>query len=82
MICYTAPEIWYVMDVIFIFHFGLCFSLLPPLTTTKMKSSKQSKKGLAISYYTSVSKIMIICYTVPELSHVLDVIVIFTLGNF
>ena len=66
------------------FYFSFWAILFPftPLTTTKMKSSKQSKKGLAISYYTSVSKIMIICYTVPELSHVLDVIVIFTLGNF
>ena len=27
---YTAPEIWYVMDVIFIFHFGLFFALLHP----------------------------------------------------
>ena len=66
------------------FYFSFWTMLFPfnPLTTTKMKNSKQSKKGLAISYYTSVSKTMIICYTVPELSNVLDVIVIFTLGNF
>ena len=30
IICYTVPEIWYVMDVNVIFHFGLYFSLLPP----------------------------------------------------
>ena len=29
IICYTVPEIWRVMDVIFIFHFGLFFALLP-----------------------------------------------------
>ena len=28
--CYTVPETWHVMDVIFIFHFGLLFSLLHP----------------------------------------------------
>ena len=48
----------------------------------KMKNSKQWKKGLGISFYTSVPNIMIICYTVPEISHVLNVIVFFTLGNF
>ena len=30
IICYTVPEIWCVMDVIVIFHFGLFFALLPP----------------------------------------------------
>ena len=29
VICYTVHEIWYVTDVIVIFHFGLYFSLLP-----------------------------------------------------
>ena len=28
-ICYTVPKIWCMMDVIFIFHFGLFFALLP-----------------------------------------------------
>ena len=28
-ICYTVPEIWYVIVVIIIFHFGLFFPLLP-----------------------------------------------------
>ena len=27
IICYTVPEIWHVMDVIVIFHFGLFFAL-------------------------------------------------------
>ena len=29
IICYTVPKIWCMMDVIFIFHFGLFFALLP-----------------------------------------------------
>ena len=29
-IYYTVPEIWFVTDVIAIFHFGLFFALLPP----------------------------------------------------
>ena len=30
IICHTVPEIRHVTDVIFIFHFGLFFPLLPP----------------------------------------------------
>ena len=38
----------------------------PPLTTKKIKILKNWKKSLEISsFYTSVPKIMIICYTVP-----------------
>ena len=48
-------------------HFGPFFALLPP-TTRKIKILKNRKKHLEISsFYTSVSKIMIICYTVPEM---------------
>ena len=37
-----------------------------PLTTWKIKILKKWKKALELpSFYTSVSKIMIICYTVP-----------------
>ena len=53
-----------------------------PLTAQKMKISKQWQKGLEISFYTSVTKIMIICYTVPEIWHELDVIVILRFGQF
>ena len=45
-----------------------------------MKISKQL--GLEISFYTSVPKIMIICYTVPEIWHVSDIIVIVRFGQF
>ena len=34
------------------------------------------------SFYTRVPKIMIICYTVPEIWHVTDVILIFHIGLF
>ena len=30
IICHTVTEIWCITDVIIIFHFGLCFALLPP----------------------------------------------------
>ena len=67
------------------FSFSAMLFLLPTpptLTTPKLKNSKPWKKGLGISFYTRVPKTMIICYTVPGISHVLDVIVFFTLGNF
>ena len=37
---------------------------------------------LVFVFYTSLPKIMIICYTVPEIWHVTDVIVIFHFGLF
>ena len=55
----------------------------PPLTAQKMEISKKWKKHLEISSFnTSVSKIMIICFIVPEIWHVTDVIVIFHFGLF
>ena len=48
----------------------------------KMKKKKKWKKHLEISsFYTSVPKIMIICYTVPEIWCMTDVI-IFHFGPF
>ena len=32
---YTVPEVWHVIDVIVIFHFGLFFALLPPYNPKK-----------------------------------------------
>ena len=60
---YTVPEIWHVMDVIVIFHFGLFFALalLPASSpkSTKNQFSKKMKKRLEISsFYTGVPKIM------------------------
>ena len=56
--------------------FWTIFCPFTPLTTQKIKILKKWKKHLEISsFYTSVPKIMIICYTVPEIWHVTDVII-------
>ena len=82
-ICYTVREMWRVTDVIVTFHFGLFFVFLPPLTAWKMKISIKWKKSLEMSsFYTSIPKIVIIWYTVPEIRRVIDVIVIFNFGLF
>ena len=44
IIWYTVPEIWCMADVIVIFHFGLFFAFLPPLTAQKNQISKKWKK--------------------------------------
>ena len=62
-----------------------CFSFeaffLPfylPLTAKKWKLQKRKKHLEISSFYTSVPKIIIICYTVPEIWCVTDVIIIFS----
>ena len=73
IICYTALEMWHVMDVIVIFHSRLFFALLPPaplppLTTQKIKFLKNEKKIPEISsFYTCVPKIMIRWCTGPKI---------------
>ena len=61
-------------------HFGLLFAVLPE----KGKFQKKiKKKHWEISlFYTSVPKIMIICYTVREVWCMTDVIVNFHFGLF
>ena len=51
------------------FSFWVIFYTFTPLTAQKIKKNKKKmkKKSLEISFYTSVSKIIIICYTVPEI---------------
>ena len=49
---------------------------------TQSENFKTMKKGLEISFYTSVPKIMITCYPVPEIWHVSDVIVISHFGQY
>ena len=44
IICYTVPEIWCMIDVIVIFHFGLFFALLPPPNTPKNENLKKMEK--------------------------------------
>ena len=83
IICHTVPEIRHMTDVIVIFYFGLIFTLLPPLTARKIKIKQKRKKHLEISsFYKSAPKIMIIYYTVLEIWHVADVLVIFHSGLF
>ena len=59
------------------------FCPFTPITAWKMKISNKKKKILEISSFnTSVPKIMIICYTAPEIWHIADIIVIFHFGLF
>ena len=67
IMCYDVPEIWHVTDVIVIFHFGPLFALLPPNSPKRSKFLKNEKIILEIPFYTSVPKIMITCYTFPEI---------------
>ena len=83
IICYTVPEISCMTDVIVIFDFGLFFALLPPNSPKNINFKEMKKKPLEIlSFYTSVQKMMIISYTVPEIWHVIDVIVALHFGQF
>ena len=68
IICFTVPEIWCVMNIIAIFHFGLFFDLHPTSSLKNQNERKKNeKKPLEISsFYKSVPKIMNICYAVPE----------------
>ena len=75
-ICYTVPEIWCVMDAVFIFHFGLFFALLAPLPkASKIKILEKRKKPWKYQYYrnyTCVSKILIpgcICHNLQLLRY-------------
>ena len=66
----------------FYFSFWTIFYPFTPLTAQKMRISKKWKKRLEISLFsTSVPKIMIIGYTVPEIWCMTDVIITF-LGYF
>ena len=65
------------------FPFWAIFCPFTPLTAQKIKFQKNEKERLEIpSFYTCVPKIMIICYTVPEIWHVTDVIIIFNFRPF
>ena len=62
--------------------FWAIFCPFNSLTTQKIKILKNWKQHLEISFYPSVPKIMIICYTVPYMWRVTDVIDIFHFGLF
>ena len=54
IICYTVPEIWYVMYVIVIFHFGLFFALLLPYQPKNSKFQKNKKNTWRYHHFTHV----------------------------
>ena len=68
----------------FLSFWTIFFALLPSLfNNPKNQNFEKMKKGLEISsFYTNVPKLMIICYTVPEIRRVTDVIFIFHFGLF
>ena len=85
-IWYSVCQIWSMTEIIFC-HFGPSFldHFLPfyPANNLKNQNFEKMKKLLEIlSFYTSVTKIMIICYTVPDTRYVTDVIFIFHFGLF
>ena len=82
IICYTVPKICRVTDVIVIFHFGYLLAFNPLNSLKNENFTKMKKRVEMSSFYISVPKIMIICYTVPEIWCVTDVIVIFHFGLF
>ena len=69
IIGYTVPEIWYMTHVIFIFHFGPFFALLPRNSpkNQNFKKMKKKKRLEILSCYTCVPIIMIGWCTVPEI---------------
>ena len=70
--------LFYLSSLFFICHFT-------SLTTQKITVLKKGKEFLEKkipSLYTSVPKIMIICYAVPEIWHLIDVTFIFHFGLF
>ena len=72
--------------LIVIFHLRLFSALLPPKQHEKSKLKKRKtlkKNHLQISsFQTSVPKIMIMCYTVPEIQCVMDANFIFNFWLF
>ena len=64
------------------FSFSAIFCPLTPLAAPKIKIKKKKKTPGDIILHTSVPKIIIICYAVPERWHVTAVTVIFHFGLF
>ena len=72
-----VPEIWSAPDIFFLSSWVIFSSF----TAWKNENFKKMKKTLEISsFYTSLPKFMIICYTVPEIWRVTDVLLFFILG--
>ena len=68
------PEIWSATDRVILGH----FSPFTPLAIQKNQNFGKMEKHLNISsFYTRLPKIMLICFTVPEIWRMTDVIFIF-----
>ena len=91
IIWYMIPEIWSTRQNVF--HFGpflpfytpVCppFPLSPLPNSPENQNFEKMKKHVEISsFYTSVTKTMILCYVAPEIWHATHVIVIFYFGLF
>ena len=79
---YAILFLWCVTDVIVIFYFGLFFLPFYPNNSPKNENFKKMEKILAIpSFYKSVPKIRMICFTGPEIWHMKNII-IFHFGLF
>ena len=77
-----VPELWSVADTTFL-SFWAIFCPFTPLTTQKNQNSGKMEKCLEIwPFYTSVPKILIICYTVHKIQRVTDKNFIFHFGLF
>ena len=76
-----VPEISSATDRIFC-HLGLFLQYYCPKNLKNQNFEKMIKTLEISSFYTNVSKIMIICYTFPEIRCMADVILIFYLGLF
>ena len=81
IIYYTVPETVHDKCNNY-FPFWAIFFLFTHLTAQQFFLKKWQKYLEISSFYTSVPKIMIICYTVPEIWCVTDVIVILHFGLF
>ena len=77
---YAILFLWCVTGVIVILFWAI-FLPFYPNNTPKNENFKKMKKSLEISsFYKSAPKIMIICYTVPEIWHVTHVNCYFSFG--
>ena len=64
------------------FSFWATFCPFISLTAQKIKISKNEKYACRYHHFTKVTKIMIMCSTVLEIQHMVDVIVVFHFGKF
>ena len=77
ILCYTVPEIWCVTDELLFFILSYFLPFYPPNSLKNENFKKLKKKHLGISsFYTSVLKLIIICYTISAIC-MADVIFIF-----